>query len=456
MPFPWKSLRDWVADEEKGGEVLRIKAPIKCGDYNNIVDIGNGVPGKQPQTEIRAVVGYLHTLPGKPIGIIEHPVNNRPDIPVVVNPWPSRERTLRGIGLKTKDELCQKLQALKGSKIPPVTVSKKEAPCKEVIIPANKMDLRKDISRCWLEFNQFLWSACNATIIVYDAKSGTHDLGKLRTGQYEWKDADPANPYPEEWLKRYMCSTLNYAGAQRSNAGRYYFNHYRPTNKPMPAALALGIPTDMQMVASIKGSVRWPEEGDEYAAVGAFRGEPVSVVESETIPGLMVPADAEWIIEGEFLPELGDEILPRYAKDIASGYLSGGVACPILRVNCITHRKNPWWTDTTFSSSFSLSSAPGARSHEGPHTGLQFLTGEAEAINHLRGLGFMVKDVVMIGGGLEEAGEEFLSKVNLTIREWAFREATEDLKVIYSQLRENAVATGAGSLVTQKVFAGLL
>jgi predicted NBD/HSP70 family sugar kinase len=65
-------------------------------------------------------------------------------------------------------------------------------------------------------------------------------------------------------------------------------------------------------------------------------------------------------------------------------------------------------------------------------------------------------EVVMLGGGLEEAGEEFLNKVNLTIREWAFREVTENLKVIYSQLRENAVAIGAASLVTQKVFAGLL
>lgn len=65
-------------------------------------------------------------------------------------------------------------------------------------------------------------------------------------------------------------------------------------------------------------------------------------------------------------------------------------------------------------------------------------------------------EVVMIGGGFEEAGEEFLTKVNLTIKEWAFREATEGLKVVYSQLRENAVAMGAASLVTQKVFAGLL
>lgn len=61
--------------------------------------------------------------------------------------------------------------------------------------------------------------------------------------------------------------------------------------------------------------------------------------------------------------------------------------------------------------------------------------------------------MVVIGGGLEEAGEEFLNKVSLTVRDWAFREVTEDLKIVYSQLRENAVALGAASLVMQRVFA---
>lgn len=64
--------------------------------------------------------------------------------------------------------------------------------------------------------------------------------------------------------------------------------------------------------------------------------------------------------------------------------------------------------------------------------------------------------MVVIGGGWEDAGGDFLNKVNIKVREWAFREATEDLKVVYSQLRENAVALGAASLVTQKIFAGIL
>jgi predicted NBD/HSP70 family sugar kinase len=61
--------------------------------------------------------------------------------------------------------------------------------------------------------------------------------------------------------------------------------------------------------------------------------------------------------------------------------------------------------------------------------------------------------VVIIGGGLEEAGEEFLNKVNATVKDWAFREVTADLKIVYSQLRENAVALGAASLVIENIFA---
>lgn len=64
-------------------------------------------------------------------------------------------------------------------------------------------------------------------------------------------------------------------------------------------------------------------------------------------------------------------------------------------------------------------------------------------------------EMVIIGGGLEEAGDLFLNKVTSTVREWAFREVTEDLKVVYSQLRENAVALGAASLVMQRLFAQL-
>ena len=62
---------------------------------------------------------------------------------------------------------------------------------------------------------------------------------------------------------------------------------------------------------------------------------------------------------------------------------------------------------------------------------------------------------VIIGGGIEEAGEKFLNTVTSTIKEWAFRETADNLKIIYSQLRENAVALGVASLVMRRIFAQL-
>ncbi|TAM41776.1 ROK family transcriptional regulator [bacterium] len=63
--------------------------------------------------------------------------------------------------------------------------------------------------------------------------------------------------------------------------------------------------------------------------------------------------------------------------------------------------------------------------------------------------------VVVIGGGFEEAGEDFLNKIRSTVRDWSFHEANVDLKIAYSQLRENAVAMGAASFVLERVFAQL-
>jgi len=57
---------------------------------------------------------------------------------------------------------------------------------------------------------------------------------------------------------------------------------------------------------------------------------------------------------------------------------------------------------------------------------------------------------------MEEAGEDFLNEVTQTVKQWAFRQVSDNLKIVYSQLRENSVASGAASLVMQKVFARIL
>lgn len=61
-------------------------------------------------------------------------------------------------------------------------------------------------------------------------------------------------------------------------------------------------------------------------------------------------------------------------------------------------------------------------------------------------------ETVIIGGGLEEAGEAFLNTVRSTVNEWAFEEMASSVKIIYSSLGENAVSFGAASLVMRQIF----
>jgi len=399
MAYPYKTFRDWLADEENKGNVVRIKQPIKCGDYDNLVDIPfldyNPVPdprneqqGQQPETEMRAVARYLHTLPNNPIGVIENPVNNRPDIPVLVNLWPNLEKTLAGMGMQSKPDLLNKAAKLDTARIKPNVVSKDQAACKEVIISEATVDLMKDIPRVWVEFNKLCFSGCNGTIIAYDPETNTHGLTKTRLGLFDWDNGDPDQPFPEEKQKRYGFTTMSRPGRPgQGNTGRYYFDNYRDKGKNWPAAFAYGLPTDVHVVAGLK-QIRWPESGDEYEILGGFRGEPIDIVESETIPGLMVPAQAEWVIEGEFVNE--DYRSPACSEDLGLGFIWGEALWPVFKVNCITHRKNPLWTATTFSSL-------GSEDHEGVHIGLFWACAQADGISMLRKMGYKVKDLALHG-----------------------------------------------------------
>lgn len=60
--------------------------------------------------------------------------------------------------------------------------------------------------------------------------------------------------------------------------------------------------------------------------------------------------------------------------------------------------------------------------------------------------------IVVIGGGIEAAGPFLFDALKNTVKEWAFEEASRNLKIMPAQLAENAVPLGAASVVVQKYF----
>jgi len=61
-------------------------------------------------------------------------------------------------------------------------------------------------------------------------------------------------------------------------------------------------------------------------------------------------------------------------------------------------------------------------------------------------------EIIVIGRGIEKAGDMLLSAVRKSVRKWAYEEAMKVTKILPTSLSEEAVAIGAGALVTQDMF----
>jgi len=110
---------------------------------------------------------------------------------------------------------------------------------------------------------------------------------------------------------------------------------WKALHQPMPFALALGTEPAIPFVSGMP----LDENVDEANFLGGYLGEPVDVVDCETVP-LQVPATAEIVLEGT----LSDtETAPEGPMGEYSGYLSpgGGSPKPVYHVSAMTYRHEP-------------------------------------------------------------------------------------------------------------------
>ena len=61
-------------------------------------------------------------------------------------------------------------------------------------------------------------------------------------------------------------------------------------------------------------------------------------------------------------------------------------------------------------------------------------------------------EVIVIGRGIEKAGDLFFSSLRKSVRRWGYEESVKIAKILPTSLGEDAVAVGAGALVTQDFF----
>ncbi|MEW6663489.1 MAG: UbiD family decarboxylase [Bacillota bacterium] len=148
---------------------------------------------------------------------------------------------------------------------------------------------------------------------------------------------DPDSDWNNWCNYRCMVHSKNKMGilftAGQQTANLYYFK-YEARNQPMPVAIALG---GLPATSHVAG-MPLPAGVSEVDYAGGLMKEPVQLVKCIT-NDLLVPASAEFIIEGVMLP--GERVDEGPFGEFL-GYIHGPRRpAPVVRVQAITHRKNP-------------------------------------------------------------------------------------------------------------------
>lgn len=123
-------------------------------------------------------------------------------------------------------------------------------------------------------------------------------------------------------------------------------DRYREMKKPMPVAAIIGV----HPLLFILSSTTVPWGVSEYDMLGALQGAPFEVLKSD-LTGLLIPASAELVVEGEIDPDRSTyteegpfgEYTGYYSAKGSGEYLE-----PVVKVKRILHRNNPiFWITTT-------------------------------------------------------------------------------------------------------------
>lgn len=194
-----------------------------------------------------------------------------------------------------------------------------EAPCKQVILRGEQIDLRR-----------FAFMQSNP------ADSGRY----VNTGSVFTNDAELGKNFGTYRCEIKGPRLLGINPEEGQGAWQAFVKARERGEKSVPVSIALGQDPMTWVVSSSKLN---RAKADELEVVSAMRGTPLDVVRSETNEHL-VPAWSEMIIEG--VVPLDRPLLPEGPFGEMYGYMGARKAENFfMEVTAITHRRNPWFVN---------------------------------------------------------------------------------------------------------------
>ncbi len=305
--MPYDDLRSFIDRLDQEGELLRVKREV---DWN---------------LELSHVAKVNEERQGGGKALLFEHVKDYPGHRVFTSALTARERLALALEMPPDTSLMhlsqEWVERIHGNMVPPVEVDRADAPTKENVLLGDDAKLSK-IPAPWfypLDGGRYFGTAGYA--ITRNLETGRLNLGTYRA---MIKDDDK--------LCVYMI---------KGKDGEIDHRAYEEAGIPMPIAYVSGADPTLFMC----GSTLFGLEESEYDVAGALRGAPVKVVKAET-SDLLVPAAAEWVVEGVMMP--GERIAEGPFGEY-TGHYSGKGDEPtyFMHVQAITHRTDPILWSTT-------------------------------------------------------------------------------------------------------------
>ncbi len=284
---PGTSFRDLIDRLDGAKALARVTRPVDA------------------RLEVIAVTRKMHLTENR--GLLFQTVKDSPG-PVATNLLCRRDYVGLALGIDGPD-ILPVLEA--GEITPQKPIKVRDAPVQEVVI-TDGVDVARDLPQvvhCPEDAGPYITAGI---AIARDPKTGTYNASWNRT-QLVGGDHARIRMMPPQHLGQYQASA-------------------EAAGKPLPIAMVVGAPPALMVAASSK----IPLDASELDVAGGWQRAPLEMVPAVTVP-VMVPANAEYVIEGEVLPDKREiegpfgEFTDTYV-DPAPNH--------VLRVTAITRRRD--------------------------------------------------------------------------------------------------------------------
>jgi len=314
----YKNQQQFIDALEKAGELLRIKAFV------------------DPKLEMAEITDRMSKQPGGGKALLFE--NTGYEFPVLMNAYGSERRMCMALGVNQLDDVAKDIEHL----------FKLLSSPKESILDKLKLLPKLGQFASWMPKVKSGKGECQEVIMQEP------DITKLPVITCWPRDGGPFVTLPIIHTKDPVTNSRN-VGMYRMQVfgktltGMHWHKHkvsakhfaeYKKLNKRMPVAVALG----GDPVYAYSATAPLPENVDEYMLAGFLRKKKVELVKCITQPGVEVPADADFIIEGYVDP--ADEPVWEGPFGDHTGYYSLPDWYPRFHITCITHKKKPVYPAT--------------------------------------------------------------------------------------------------------------